>query len=634
MAVLLLLVVAVVGGVFAWNFMRRTSSTSAAVLGPEGDILTALRSGWTALVIVYERLFLPIFNSIAMMQVFSYSLFTVVMVWVEYAKLGSEIAALVVTLIASVALLVRALYGRMVQLVEVQYVEVELIEQKIVVVDMVDDGGTMRERTPADAALPTHHQERRERRASDPATLATVDTQRRERTPADAALVTITKVKRERRATDPATLATVERVRRPRTALDPDTLVPVAQARRPEAAQLVFAILFSAAIMAVVTYGVGLVTTYTVAIDYPAGCTVNCTQVQHTGSRFMKVVGFIYILYFLAALTQVARFVGFIAKSGVAASEYTIQKLGQLVAAFIAEGEDGLRKGLAARPEIANEDAFDPAINETLLLVLASIVPVVTPTFVFESPWIVGILTILAFIVWGVLLATKWYGHKYGYSWATPEAEATRKRNFWFLKVFTVVQVVWFLLDIALEHFAPVAYWRMQQAVKSLASSATDGLAGGVESAAKGSVNAPSGAWDWLNKLFHMPFWPAIATLLLASGIVYALWKSENTWLRRAMVFPGLFVAAAAFSLLLLATNFTGPTWDWFKGPPSTSSTPTQTAAPRPAPKSPTPSATDDEGRTEVAGSASKRNQALDEHCRKFGCAPGARLVCLRCLFA
>ena len=413
MAVLLLLVVVVVGGVFAWNFMRRTSSTSAVVLGAEGDILTALRSGWTALVIVYERLFLPIFSSIAMVQLFSYSLFTAVMVYVEYAKLGKgEIAALVATLIASTVLLVRALYGRMVQLVEVQYVEVELVEQKIVVVDMVDDGGTMRERTPADAALPTHHQERRERRASDPATLATVDTQRRERTPADVALVTITKVKRERRATDPATLATVERVRRPRTALDPDTLVSVAQARRPEAKQLVFAILFSAAIMAVVTYGVGLVTTYTVAIDYPAGCTVNCTQVQHTGSRFMKVVGFIYILYFLAALTQVARFIGFIAKSGVAASEYTIQKLGQLVAAFIAEGEDGLRKGLAARPEIANEDAFDPAIKETLLLVLASIVPVVTPTFVFESPWIVGILTIFAFIVWGVLLATKWYDHK------------------------------------------------------------------------------------------------------------------------------------------------------------------------------------------------------------------------------
>ncbi|MCC7357560.1 hypothetical protein IT408_03590 [Candidatus Uhrbacteria bacterium] len=619
---LLLLFVVIVGGVFAWNFMRRSSSTSAAILGAEGDILSAIRSGWTALIMVYERLFLPIFTSIAMVQLFSYWLFGAAMVYVEYDKLGKgEIAALVATLLFCTWFLLRALHGRVVQLVDVEYVEVELVEQKIVVVDIVDDAGVIRERMPADLALPTHHQERRERRSTDPASLATVETVRRERTPGDVALVTITKVKRERRQTDPASLATVETVRRPRTAMDPATLVAVAQARRPVLQQMLFSILFTAAIMAIVTYGVGVVTTYTARLEW-SGMSVDVT---HTGSRLMKVVGFIYILFFLTALSQVARFVGFIAKSGVAASEYTIQKLGQLIAAFIAEGEDGLRKSLAARPEIANEDGFDPAIKEVFLLVIASIVPVVTPTFVFESPWIIGILTILAFIVWGVLIGAKWYNHKYGYSWAVKDAEATRKRNFLFLKIFTVVQVVWFLLDIAFEHFAPVAYWRMQQAFKSVALNATDGVAGGIESAAQDSITAPKGMWDWLYNLFHLPFWPAILTLAVASAIIYGLFKFENVWLKRASLIPGLFAAAAAFSLLMLATGFSSPNRDLFKGSPS-KVPPTRSVISRSTPTPPSFSKTmDDEGRTEVAGSASKRNPYLDEHCKKFGCTPSAQ---------
>lgn len=184
-----------------------------------------------------------------------------------------------------------------------------------------------------------------------------------------------------------------------------------------------------------------------------------------------------------------------------------------------------------------------------------------------------------------------------------------------FFSLYASILLATLLLVHAL--LSALGYWDW---VVSFVTGATTAASGG------SSQGLLQGIWKFFSAA---SFWETVFYFLVFPGLVIALLfefagKLEPGWGKRFLkgltMIPLLVVLMGFANLIVNRPPAFGGSSTPAVAAPSASS------PKRSAPKSPPPSATtDDDGRVEVAGSSGKRNAALDEHCRKFGCPSSSK---------
>jgi|GEM_PF-6608778 len=640
---------ALIGLLVAWNYLRKQPEISGAIMGTETDLNAARRAGWNLFIAAYERVFVPIFVGIGGFQLASFIALTGGVIYVESEKLHlSDIAWLVSAALFSTMVLGWALVGRTVALVadstrRPRTPSDPATKPTVGTEETVLTGGTMRLRLPTDpVTMPTvamvdmvdDGASRRMRLPTDPATMPTVGT---------AEMVLEGATRRPRQLTDPPNMPgsqTVELVEelsilRPRTSSDPATLLTQATVRRVALSQLIPALLATAAVTAIVTFGVGLTLDWSEVITLADGSkfTVNGKDVEvlHRGSRLIKGIGLFYVLYFLVTLAQFARMLGFIAKSGIASFEYTLKQMAVLMAVYFKDSAEGLKKLFTERPNAADEDKIDPAIRSMLKMVIAPVLTVGGFMLAFEDPRIPGLLTVISVINWGVTWSLMYLHSEYGYAKPLVWAERSRLGSMIIHMILAAFAIIWFLFDAILGSKSPVQYWRIQQASAKLADKGVTAAADGLVNVADGNlppVQGPTGVGQWLLDTFLIESGWIAAAVMLVAGFIAILLIGAMLEITEDGKHPVLKWVLSLAGLAFLFAAFIGAgSMVWDIAHSSGPSAP-KVVVVKQVPVSPRHTGGSPSVSTGV-GDGSPRNPYLDAQCARLGgCAPAKLVGC------
>lgn len=286
----------------------------------------------------------------------------------------------------------------------------------------------------------------------------------------------------------------------------------------------------------------------------------------------------------------------------IATSESVLQIVMSTIGAYLPPAMVTKLEVFFRRPNIGNEEKYLPEVWNYFWRTLATFLAITVPCFFIPTsfrfmgmmvPSFFAVLIIVSVLLW--IKAEFKGGEAAGYTFPKTWRERGFKTWMWFLVLFGTGLIIVVLLA-ATGYWDTVAAW-------------------------------PGQVMDAFNK--HSFFGSKLGLALVAAicfvaayGLIEFAKDSEIAWLKYLALLPA-FIGAMTVGVAVWRLS----TWDGnFDSTPATAPTTAPGAPKKVAPKSPSPSATDDDsGRTEVAGSAPKRNPHLDEHCRKFGCAPGTK---------
>ncbi len=398
---------------------------------------------------------------------------------------------------------------------------------------------------------------------------------------------------------------------------DAVTLVTQREIRRASLRVLLATIVGTAVIMAVACFTVGLFD-----INKP-----------------LRLAGILHALAAIAAIEALVRSFGFVVKSAVAGTEFSIKTVLDIVGSFMGAGAKAVLKKFE-RPNIANEDEIDPAIRSTFMGIKVALLTLCAPMLGFDHPvWMLILVVLVVISMTSVMLLDFVYG-KFKYEWAKSWAERMRKSGVVFqIGVLTLAGVA-FVIDVVMQAFAPEAYTRITNAgwfaeQKMLGETATqiEKVAGITQPGVEQVVETDSGnsVFASVANFFSLTGWQAGWVLLLAV-VVFCLvfpWEKEAK-LEKLRKFIGVAFAAmalvAVMNLMWMAKNssapdmsFNWPSWSWGK---SRSAQPAAPPASRAATTRPY-TTDDDDGREEMA--KGKSNPALEEYCRRHDCVGGKK---------